>query len=160
MRAQLLKGSGSLDEAAQPYEELGSYRDSAALAQESHYLWAKSLMEELDYEAAREKLLALGDYQDAAKLAEDCLYLPAISALEKKEYAKAEALLKQMAGSQTAELKLKEVYYGWGSLLFSQEDYDLAAEKFLLAGDYLDAFRRASECLYEPAIALFQQGEV
>ena len=157
-RASLLLEAGSFEEALALFEELGDYGDSREMALETQYLWARALMEGLDYTAAREKLLALGDYQDAARLAEDSLFLPALSHLEKKEYALAEGLLSQLSGRQNAELKLKEVYYGWGDQLFSAGDYDLAAEKFLLAGDYLDAFRRASECLYEPAILLLQQG--
>ncbi len=113
-------------------------------------------MEELDYEAAREKLLALGDYQDAAKLAEDCLYLPAISALER---------IRQGRGPAQAD--------GW------QPDGGAEGKRSTTAGAtccsprrtmtwrrrssrWRGPFRRLPpglNCLYEPAIALFQQGE-
>ena len=116
-------------------------------------------MDELNYARAREIFLALGAYEDAATLADDCLYLPALAHLDNKEFALAEALLLQLPERQSAQLKLQEVYYNWGDMLFKAQQFEDAAAKFLQAGDYLDAFRRASECLYEPAILLFTQGQ-
>ncbi len=158
-RAGLLEEAGDFDQAIALFQELGSHADSAARAKDAQYNWGRRLMEELSWGEAREKLLALGGYQDAGELADDCLYLPALDHLQAGEYALAEGLLQQLPERQAARLKLQETYYAWGGMLFSAKEYEQAAEKFLAAGDYLDAFRRASECLYEPALILMQAGD-
>ena len=78
LRADLILLTGDFQQAIGMFDSLGSYLDSAQRSLSARYDWAKKLMEERDYETAREKLLALNDYQDAATLADDCLYLPAL----------------------------------------------------------------------------------
>ena len=54
---------------------------------------------------------------------------------------------------------LQRAYYLAGDQAFEAEDYDTAAEYYLLAGDYSDAYRRATACLYAPAVEAMEQGE-
>jgi tetratricopeptide (TPR) repeat protein len=156
-RAELLRNGAEYEQAIALYEELGDYDGAAQQALLARYQWANTLMDELDYSGARAMFLALGSYSDASRLAEECLYLPANRYLEQNEFAKAQALFEQMSDQERAQPRLKELYYRWGDALFGEKRFDEAAEKYILAGDYLDSSRKAALCLYEPAQLLMKE---
>ncbi len=158
-RAQLLRAGGEYEQAIALFAQIPGFGDADELATQTHYDWASALMENLDYQGAREKFLALGAYRDAAKLAEDCLFKPALERLEKGEFSQAVDLFGQLKDQALALPKLQESYYRWGDQLFMAQDYEAAAEKFLLAGEYLDSSLRAAACLYEPAKAMMAAGD-
>lgn len=157
-RAELLRKGGEYEQAIVLFNELDIWKDSQSQSTLTIYEWAKNLMGELEYSAAREKFLALGDYRDAELQAEESLYLPAMLQLERNEYELAQNLLEQMQDKSRSLPKLQELHYRWGDELFAQQNFDLAAEKYLLAGDYMDSSRKAASCLYEPAVIAMQEG--
>lgn len=159
-RAALMVRSRQYENAIALYDEIASYRDAKACQSNAAYLWASELRENSDFAAAREKFLALGDYSDAPEQAALCLYMPAETALEEDNYLEAIALLEQLdpAFESTASL-LQQAYYGAANAYFDSEDYDTAAEYYLLAGDYLDSFIQATACLYQPACLLMEKGD-
>ena len=158
-RANLLLAARQYENAIALYDEIPAYRDGAALRQSAVYQWAVQMMDRFDYAGAREKFLSLGNYEDAARRAKLCLYQPAMAALEGGEYLRAIELLTQLdAGFESTAVRLQEAYYGAGNDCFAAQDYDTAAEYYLLAGDYRDAYSQATACLYEPACALFDAG--
>ena len=63
------------------YEQIPAYADSREKRSQAQYEWAQELMEQKEYEQAREKFLSLGAYQNAAAQAQECLYQPAAEAL-------------------------------------------------------------------------------
>lgn len=82
---------------AQQYErannifyELGDYKDSKALFNDSHYWIALELMESGDYGEALPRFLKLGSYKDSADRAVECKYQLAIEAFTAEDYATAE----------------------------------------------------------------------
>ena len=159
-RAQLLMQAKEYENAIQVFGETPGYKDSGERITEAEYLWASQLMDALDYGAARSKFLVLGEYKDTAQLAQDCLYLPALSNIEQQQYGPAIELLKQLPDTHPdAARKIQEAHYLWGEMLFAQEKFDEAAEKYLAAGDYLDSYLKASACLYEPAVQMMAQGD-
>ena len=158
-RAQLLRAGGEYEQAIALFGEIPGFGDADQLAVQTRYDWANALMENLDYASAREKFLVLGSYQESASLAEACLYKPALAHLEKGEFPQAIALLSQLKDQTLALPKLQESYYRWGDQLFAAQDYEVAAEKFLLAGEYLDSSLRAAACLYEPAKVMMAAGD-
>ena len=158
-RAGLLAASKQYESAVALYGEITSYRDSAAQRSMVIYQWASQLMEAFDYAGAREKFLTLGNYSDSARRAQLCLYQPALDAIETGDYLRAIELLTQLdAGFESTAVRLQEAYYGAAGDFFAAQDYETAAEYYLLAGDYLDAYLQAAACLYEPAVALFEEG--
>ena len=159
-RAELMLASRQYESVIALYDEIGAYRDAPAKRTEALYQWAVQQMEAGQYADAREKFLALDQYQDAARRAQLCLYQPALAALEETDYARAIELLTQLdAGFEGTALKLQEAYYGLAGAYFASQQYDEAAEYYLLAGDYRDAYSQATACLYEPACQLLEQGE-
>ncbi|MBR3874589.1 MAG: hypothetical protein IKM26_03715 [Clostridia bacterium] len=159
-RAEHLAATGQYESAVAVYDEILTYESSADRRSAAVYNWAGQLMSQKDYTAAREKYLSLGNYQDAATQANDCLYQPALSAIDSGDYLSAISLLSQLdAAYQNTALRLQEAYYGAAGQYFDQQDYDTAADYYLLAGDYLDAYSQATACLYEPAYALMQDGD-
>jgi len=159
-RAEHLSAIGQYENAVAVYDEIPGYESSVQRRNAAIYNWAAQLMNAKEYTAAREKYLSLGDYSDAAMQAGNCLYQPALSAIDSGDYLSAISLLTQLDSSyQNTALRLQEAYYGAASQYFEQQDYDTAADYYLLAGDYLDAYSQATACLYEPAYLLMQQGE-
>lgn len=159
-RAAHLAVTGQYESAVAVYDEIIGYENSKELKNAAVYAWAGQLMSQKDYTAAREKYLSLGTYSDAAIQANDCLYQPALSAIDSGNYLSAIALLSQLDSTyQNTALRLQEAYYGAANQYFEQQDYDTAADYYLLAGDYLDAYSQATACLYEPAYALMQEGD-
>ena len=129
--------AGSYAAAAESFEALGDYKDSAARAESARQLAAKqsdyekalALAEDGEYDEAARLFEALSDYENSAELSLDC------------RYKAAEALAE--AGQ-----------------------WSLAAESFEALTDYADSAERAEVCraeavkaAYENAVALFEAGE-
>lgn len=159
LRAGVLMDAGSFEDAVSEYEGILGYRDAEEKVSECHYRWAVRLAEGLQYEAAREKFLALGDYGDAKDRALLCLTEPAMTAIEEKDFEKALGLIEKTPENTPVRARIKELNYLRGEQLFDEGLWDEAAERFLLAGDWRDAWRRATECLYRPALEKMRQGE-
>ncbi len=159
-RARLLMSSRQYESVVSLCDEMTGYKDSATLRSGAEYQLATQLMEAGNYQAAREKFLALGSFEDAANNARLCLYQPAVAAIDRGEYRQAIELLTQLEpGFEATGFKLQEAYYGLAGTLYGEQNYDAAAEYYLLAGDYRDAYSQATACLYEPAVLLMEQGE-
>lgn len=159
-RAHLLMTSRQYESVVALCDEMNGYKDSADIRRSAEYQWATQLMDAGDYAAAREKFLALGNYEDAVRRAKMCLYQPALAAMDVGEYQQAINLLTQLEpGFESTENRLREAYYGLANSYFAAQDYDTAAEYYLLAGDYRDAFSQATACLYEPACQLLEAGD-
>ena len=159
-RAEYLAATGQYESAVSVYDEILSYESSRDRRSAAIDSWAGQLMSQKDYTAAREKYLSLGAYSDAATQANDCLYQPALSAIDSGDYLSAISLLTQLDSAyQNTALRLQEAYYGAAEQYFDQQNYETAADYYLLAGDYLDAYSQATACLYEPAYALMQDGD-
>lgn len=159
-RAQRLLAARQYESAIALFGEIADYQDAADQSRAALYQWAQERMDNMDYTAAREKFLSLGSYQDAADKAAMCLYQPAQADMQSGDYLDAIALLEQLDTDfeNTADY-LKASYYGAANQYFSNEEYETAAEYYLKAGDYLDAYTQATACLYEPAVDLYEQGD-
>lgn len=159
-RAELLLSARQYESAIALYDEIPGYRDASSLRQQALYQWAAQLMDGGEYAQAREKFLQLGNYEDAVRRAQLCLYQPALAVLTAGDYQEAIGLFTQLdPGFESTAVRLQEAYYGLANVYFGEKNYDTAAEYYLLAGDYRDAYSQATACLYEPACDLFDAGE-
>ena len=70
-RAERLYAAGSYESAAEMFDSLRDYKDSAERADECRYRLALDAMDARDYAAAAELLETLGTYKDARKLLPD-----------------------------------------------------------------------------------------
>ncbi len=71
-QAQGLLAGGKYDEAAEAFENLGGYKDAAAMAQEAEYQKSISLMRDSRYIEAINGLSAISGYKDSDDLAAEC----------------------------------------------------------------------------------------
>jgi tetratricopeptide (TPR) repeat protein len=156
LRAQSMRKGGDYEGAKEVFLSLEGYSDAATQVKETDYLWAKALMTQLKYEEARAKFIALGDYDQAATLQEQCALEAAENAAIQKDYLGAIGWLEQIPESILGQSRLTEIRYLYAGELFSQGLYAQAAEQFLAVGDYQDAWDRATECLYQPALEKMQ----
>jgi len=160
LRAERLAATAQYENAVQLYDEIPGYEDADIRRMSAVYRWAGQMMEDLEFFAAREKYLSLGDYEDAAALASACVYTPAVDAIETGDYLNAIDLLSLLDPAyQNTALRLQEAHYGAANNYFNAGNYETAADHYLLAGDYKDAYSQATACLYEPAFTLFSQGQ-
>lgn len=88
--AAAMMEKGEYKQAAQSFEALGGYNDSAKLAEDAKELYkadleyasGQKLIDEKKYDEARDALLAIENKPEAAELADEALYLKAASLLE------------------------------------------------------------------------------
>lgn len=114
--ADALLSEGKYAEAAQAFEALGEFDDSADKAREAAYLRALELLEAEDYDAAIDAFADLGDYKDSRQKLEEARYL--------KQFAPAEDLLTQ---GRTAEAAM--AFYKLGDKQRSFELWDQVAQR-------------------------------
>lgn len=114
--AENLLAEGKYAEAAQAFQDLTTWEDSAERAQEASYLGAMELLEAENYDAAIDAFQALGDYKDSCQKLEEAKYL--------KQFAPAENLLSQ---GRTAEAAM--AFYKLGDKQRSFELWDQIAQR-------------------------------
>lgn len=71
-KATSLYEDGQYAEAAEQFEALGDYEDSAEMVLTCKYAEAKELFEAADYEAAKVLFTELADYEDSAQMIQEC----------------------------------------------------------------------------------------
>ena len=84
-----LYAGGNYAEAAQMFESLGDYKDSADQARICRYAYAKELFQAGEFTQAAEVFAMLGDYQDSAAMIKECGYRNAEVLLSAGSYAEA-----------------------------------------------------------------------
>ncbi|MBR1456008.1 MAG: hypothetical protein IJ594_02455 [Oscillospiraceae bacterium] len=158
--AAALLAAGRYEYAAEAFEALGSYKDSAEQAeknvpyQRALYILDRAAANDaaalslvghtrselsdqvtaamLLYEGAMEEFKALGDYKDSADLVERC-----------KE------------GVKEAEQAVLQRSYDAALALLQEQRYSEAREAFLALGDFSDSADMAKEAVYQKALALY-----
>ena len=99
-RAMDLYKTGSYEEAAVLFEQLGDYKDSADMARSSRYQQAKLAYQREEYQAARDLFLQLGDYSDSADWVTRCTqgmdYERAMEFFNQGKYGEAAALFTKL----------------------------------------------------------------
>ncbi len=91
------------------------------------------------------------DYSDAPQRVQETWYLQAQAAMENGDADSVLACSAQAPEYPGMAELVRQAHYTRGTALRDQGEIDLAAEEFLLAGDYLDAADQANVCFYAPA---------
>lgn len=114
-KATALYEEGNYAEAAEKFEALGDYEDSAAMAKTSKYAEAKALYDAADYESAKSIFQELNDYEDSASMVSACDYQSAEVLYASGDYEGAITIYESISGYQDADDKLvsakKELMY-------------------------------------------------
>lgn len=121
-KATDLYEAGDYQAAAEMFDALGEYEDSAAMAQKSWYGAAKALYDGGDFEGAEAIFTKLGEYEDSADMLTACRYGQAGALAEAGDYEGAAALYEEIGDYQDAADKLREVktelmYQNYGDVL-------------------------------------------
>ena len=134
--AQQLMSAGEYLAAAQAFEALGGYSDSASKAQGAFwkqkmeekrqaYQSAQQLLDKKDYPGAAEAFEALGDYSDSASKAQEARQLQETMETMEKDYQSAQALMD--------EGKYMQAMWAFGALDYrdSQEKMQEGKSKYI-----------------------------
>ena len=143
-------------EAKAVFEDLGSFADSAARADDCAWQIALKAAEESDTaEALAEAgaaLRAMENRPEALEKANETDMLRARLLLAGGDWLAAEQALAQLpADYEGREALLREIRFAEARSLFSGGEYVAARELFLSLGDDPEARKLAAECLYRPA---------
>lgn len=130
MYASSLLGYGNHAEAAEIFESLGDYRDSAKKLSEAKYRMAGKLMDKRDYEEAIEILEGLGEYSDSAEKLSECCYTLGKSRYRAEDYDEAYELFTKAGDYEDASYQAQKSIYAKGHELFLNRDFREAFECF------------------------------
>lgn len=153
-QAATLAGNGTMED-LQKAEEIYSELNDTDSVNATRYAQAEKLLDEGQYESAKQMFVALGSYQDAQTKATDCDLALAAQYRADGRLEDAAALLETLEGSDKATALLKEVRYEQGEKAAADSLPLDAAAYFKAAGDYQDAAEKAQEqsILYYDPIA-------
>ena len=124
----------------------------------NEYKKAVSLLEEEDYEAAKQIFADLGDYKDAEEQVTECDYQKASSVLKAGNYEEAKALFLEIQDYRDAKKKVKECDYRKACSVLEAGNYEDAKVLFLEIEDYKDVEKKAAECDYRKACSVLEAG--
>ncbi len=166
--AQLYLGCGDYDYAAELFEQLGEYEDSAEYA-----LYARALqaIEDDEFELARANLLAVNPFKSSGRM---LMYLDALAAEDAGElenalalYAKLGTFMDAHLDAERLENAIPEAAIEEGRALMNKGEYEKARELFLSLEGFGDSEKLADNCTaalnkaaYDAAEALFKAGDL
>ncbi len=116
--------------AAEIFEEIPDYKDSAELYRAAKYGIAEGLMDKKDYDEAVEILKEIADYSDSGEKISECYYKMAEQCLRKDENDGAYEYFILSGDYLDAAERADEAIYAKGHDAFMDGDYDEAFECF------------------------------
>lgn len=158
-QAEEAYANGEYARAAEAFEALGDYGDSAAQASKARYAQAGALEAEGRYAEAADVYLALGNYGDSAARARAARLAQASKLLENGAYAEARVLYASFPDSAEAAEGVLACDYARAEALADEGEAEAAAELFASLADYADARARAHQLRYGLAEAAWQAGD-
>lgn len=149
-QAQSLIEEGKYIEAAEAFDALENYSDSAKRAAEARqkntYISAKESLEKGDYQTALTMFTNLGDYEDAEEYLKECTYCLAVELMEKGRYNEAAGQLQSISGYKDADEQNRECQYQIGIQYLAEKRYTEAEALLKGLGDYKDSQTQLEEC--------------
>ena len=130
---------GQYDQAADRFQTLGEYEDSADLYQNGQYSLAQALFANV------------ADYSDAADRVRGCQYAMAKESEEAGDDAQAAQLYLQAGSYEDAAQRYVECLYRSAAAEMESGNMERAGSLFLSCGEYEDAAQRGRECIYQYA---------
>ncbi|MDD3410927.1 MAG: hypothetical protein PHY12_08985, partial [Eubacteriales bacterium] len=149
----------SLQKAAEAFDALGGYEDSAAQAQKARYALGERALESRDYESAAEVFQGLGDYEDSAARLNEATYLQADALMAAESYTAAKVLYEGLGGYRDAAAKALECSLAQGRAALEAGDYEQAATLLEAAGTAEGAAELLGQACYQQAELLAQGGD-
>ena len=112
------------------------------------YQAAEKMLEEGQYEEAKNAFWALGEYKDSADKMKECDYQKAKQLLKKKKYNEAKELFEQLGDYSDSKSQMNACEYGRAAVYFSDKDYEAAQTIYEKLGKYKDCAEKIKACQY------------
>ena len=143
------------DEAYALFEELGSYKDSEDMLEETRYQQANYCFENKDYETAMTLYDELGTYEDSSKKYALSCYNLGMQYYGEGNYEKAVEALSHVRYSTLYKSMYYESAYQYGLWLFDQGQYEEGYEMLMDVSSYSDAKAQAQELYYQQGLKFY-----
>lgn len=167
--AEKAQSAGDYEKAAQIFEEMGDYRDSAERVWQNKLQIIRGLMADGNYQDAMVLLDANKDLPEYDSCMADCIYSLGVVAFNRGDVDEAWEYVLMLEDRYPDYARLPELrqycHYSFGNRAAAEaaglEDanqrilaYQRAVEEFAQAGGYADSAERISECRYRIGIEL------
>lgn len=157
--AKSLLETKEYEKAAAAFADLENFEDSAELAVEANYLFAKELFAEGNYSKALELLkgLAKENYKDSADLLQEVTYQYAIVSFEKNNFEDAYNSFISIPEYKDVPDRITESTYQYALLLEDSEQWEKAKKLFNSLDDYNDSAAKWKFCNYQYALQMMHE---
>lgn len=125
------------------------------LKQYNSYQQAVNLLQEKQYDEAKQAFWVLGDFKDSKNQMQQCDYQKAEDAHENKKYEDAIELYEELGEYKDAKKKALLCQYEMAEEKFTKKDYSEAAKIYEKLGEYEDAKDKVKECKYQEGMEVF-----
>ena len=156
-QAHELKLRGKLKEAADIFEEMGDFKESAELKDVCRFERMEACLQNGDYADALEMLRLLGSYNQADEKLNECILNAAGELLRKGDPTSARALFEEISLNFSVSDRIMECDYQIASNDEENGEYGAAIERFTTISKYRDSSKRAREAKYLWAKSLAQK---
>ncbi len=147
-KAGILFTEKNYGEAAEIYENLGDYEDSADKYLLARYNQALALEEAKKFDEAKQIYIDLGNYEDSAGRVNSCIYNSALSLMEQGNYDEAITIFISLEGYADSNSMIDECNYRKAVKLIEAKDYQKAIETLIALPDHPDSENTILEAKY------------
>lgn len=124
-----------------------------------HFNKGLSLMQEKQWEAAREEFLRAGNYKGSAEKAKEADYDHGLALMTEQKWDEAKDKFVRAGDFSDAATKAKEADYQKAKQLLAAGDYEEALPIFKSLGEYSDSVTQYNECVYLRATGLLSAND-
>ncbi len=142
------KNDGSLQKAAEVFQGLGDYEESAVLAQQAAYERGLLALEAKDYPLATEHFQAAGNYQKSPEMRKEAVYLQGKKLFVDGDFMAAEAVFISLEGYKDSQESIVECRYAVARAAEEAGDYQKAIDLYTAIGTYEDVPQRLQSVCY------------
>ena len=147
-----LRESGQFEEASQTFQQLGTYKDSSARAQEAEqaleYQTGIQYLENGKYTNAIGVFQTLGDYSDSKSQLINAYFLHAEMSLDGKQWNMVQSDYNKLVELSADEAKLDELNFNYGLALYDDSAYEKAASVFQNVKNNLESTYYIGKCYF------------
>lgn len=151
--------TGHLRQAAQMFDELGTYKDSEEQYFQTKYKIACSLMDAEEYDEAVAAFEEIGAYSDSSEQALQAKYASACALVENAQYEDAIVVFAELGTYKDSADQMMAARYLLAMEEFEEGNYIEAEELFLLVEDFDNSKEMATECAYQMALQEISEGQ-
>lgn len=112
------------------------------------YQSAEKMLEEGQYEEAKNAFWALGTYKDSADKIKECDYQSALSLEKEKKFSEAKSIFEELGEYKDSKEQITACEYGRAEEYLAKKDYEAAQTIYAKLGKYKDSAEKIKACQY------------